>query len=689
MVLTYAITSIIILSWLIKMIVHKKIIFQRTPLDVPILLFLVSQILSTIVSIDRRTSIFGYYSRFNGGLLSTISYTLLYFSFVSNMTFEKTLKSIKILLVSASIVCTWGILEHFGHSLSCLIIPDFGTFDTSCWVQDVQNRVFATFGQPNWLAAWITALIPFTFIPIINPKPGAKIKNFLLWFGLSCLFFLTLIYTKSRSGLLGFALAEVFFWAGLASSNIRIKLFTLKDLAIKFSILNFAFLILALINGAILIPTFSSFSNLLSEKELKTTNSTSLSQAGGTESAEIRKIVWRGAIDIWKSYPILGSGVETFAYSYYLFKPIEHNLTSEWDYLYNKAHNEYLNYLATTGIIGLISYLILILLSIYQIMKVKIQNLNIENTIGNLKPKTSTKVNKFLDLSSELFLFRLAVLSGYLSILVTNFFGFSVVPVALLFFLYPSFVIALQRKEVKKQETEILPSTLNNHQKIGITLVLSTGFFTLFLIGKYWYSDYLYASAKVENDSGNPLIAMKNLEKAISFNPKEAVYWDELANASLNLALYQNEKQNNDIAKKFGEESIEDSRKAINLSPANVNLRRNLAQNLIKLSILEPKYLKEAIDILETTIKLAPTDAKLSYNLSIAYLRTGDYEKAIRIMQKTTTLKQNYRDAHYALALMYIDVGEKDKAQQELKFILEKINPEDIQAKRELDELTK
>ena len=84
-------------------------------------------------------------------------------------------------------------------------------------------------------------------------------------------------------------------------------------------------------------------------------------EVGGTESGEIRKIVWRGAVEIYKNYPLLGSGPETFAYSYYNFRPQEHNLVSEWDFLYNKAHNEYLNYLATVGIIGTTAYLILIL----------------------------------------------------------------------------------------------------------------------------------------------------------------------------------------------------------------------------------------------------------------------------------------------------------------------------------------
>ena len=56
-------------------------------------------------------------------------------------------------------------------------------------------------------------------------------------------------------------------------------------------------------------------------------------------------------------YPLFGTGVETFAYSYGFVRPIAHNLTSEWDYVYNKAHNEYFNYLALTGFLGLGAYL--------------------------------------------------------------------------------------------------------------------------------------------------------------------------------------------------------------------------------------------------------------------------------------------------------------------------------------------
>src|SRR3989338_7241722 len=98
MMLTYALTAIITTLWMIKIITIRKPLV-RTPLDLPLLLFLISQIVSTIFSWDRHVSIFGYYSRFNGGLLSSIAYTLLYFSFVNNFPKEKIKNLLTVILV--------------------------------------------------------------------------------------------------------------------------------------------------------------------------------------------------------------------------------------------------------------------------------------------------------------------------------------------------------------------------------------------------------------------------------------------------------------------------------------------------------------------------------------------------------------------------------------------------------------
>src|SRR3989304_9354529 len=130
--------------WGAKSVVAGKIEIRRTPLDIPIALFLVSQIISTILSIDPPVSLWGYYSRFNGGRLSIIAYIFLYYAFASNLTknanervreFRENIRdfcekgdsetsiSYKILLISLAsglVVTLWGLPSHFGYDLTCL-----------------------------------------------------------------------------------------------------------------------------------------------------------------------------------------------------------------------------------------------------------------------------------------------------------------------------------------------------------------------------------------------------------------------------------------------------------------------------------------------------------------------------------------------------------------------------------------
>src|SRR4030042_4327726 len=112
MIVVYLAASVVLTAWLFKSVAGKSLVFKRTPLDIPIVLFLVANVLSTIFSIDRPTSIFGYYSRFNGGLLSTISYILLYYGLVTFFDKEKLFRAIKVLLFSSLLVAIYGILQH-------------------------------------------------------------------------------------------------------------------------------------------------------------------------------------------------------------------------------------------------------------------------------------------------------------------------------------------------------------------------------------------------------------------------------------------------------------------------------------------------------------------------------------------------------------------------------------------------
>lgn len=631
------------------MIIQKRFVFKKTPLDIPLILFLASQFLSFLFSIDRHTSIFGYYSRFNGGLLSLGAYSLLYWAFVSNCEAKDVLKVLKTSLVSALIVSIYGILEHFGHSFSCLMFT--GNFDVACWVQDVKNRVFASLGQPNWLATYLTTLLPASLalnyeLRIMNYD---KIKT-IIRYSVFCILFLCLIFTGSRSGFLGFIASLAVFGTAILYTN-RNNLKSLFHPLVRCSLI---VVLLLIIFGS----PFDQLNRLLHYKSwlakispppAQTQQETSDQTAAFiSESGDIRKIVWKGAIGIFKHYPVFGSGVETFAYSYYNFRPMEHNLVSEWDFLYNKAHNEYLNYLSTTGLVGLGAYLLFIgafvIWSVKRILK---------------EPGTAEKAHY------SLFIIHSSLLAGWLSILISNFFGFSVVVVSLYFYLIPALALVLG----KNQETEKNPSA--NHNEIWLAIPLFIVLCSLFKIVNLWRADYYYAQGLKLSKLGEYTLSHQSLSKAVQLFPSEPVFLNDLSLATANLSLLAASQKEATLAAQLLQSSVSYSDKALQISPYNLNIYKTRVKVFYTLSSLDPQYLLKAIETIQTAMKLAPTDPKLVYNLGLLYGRMERVEDALAAIQKAIEMKPNYEEARNALATFYEDLGMKKEAAEQLEYILQ------------------
>lgn len=695
MMAVYALTVIIVGAWIIKMIAQKEIRIARTPLDIPILLFLASQLVSSIFSIDPHVSWFGYYSRFNGGMLSILCYALLYWAFVSNWAEELRMMNkqfaqgskenhpllilnslffiLKVALAGATVVVLYGIAERFG-------------IDKHLWVQDVQNRVFSTMGQPNWLAAYIIPLIP-----IIKALSVVRIKNqefkiqrrikswstFSLFIILDALFFTALLFTRSRSGLFAFAITDVIFWGLILLGSVQreTKVFRWK-LFQAFFILHAAFFLVVFLNGTH-IETIDKYFTLESWKirfqksipynlsldklgipsgvEGPTTSpapSGTLLESGGTESGTIRKHVWQGAINAWRSSPktlAIGTGTETFAFAFYQFRPVGHNLTSEWDFLYNKAHNEYLNYLATTGILGVGSYLLFIGSFIWWMIK----RIHLSRSMYHAA-------------------FVIALFAGWISILVTNFFGFSVVVTNIFLFLLPAMMFVLSRHS--HPEFRI---SLQLNQQISSLTVLLVLLVLLSLLAAHWYADTLFASGYRMTHAGQYGSGAAFLKQAVTINPIEPYYYDELGSAYSGMVSDAIDAKDATIAATLIRQSLEASDHALSISPHNVNFWKTRTKIYYLFSSFDQAFNNAAIEALEQAQKLSPNDPKITYNLSILYGRNGENDKAITLLTDTIELKPNYRDAYYALWVFYIEVKKPDLARFIAEEYLKKVDPGD------------
>ncbi len=683
MMATYGLTALIIGAWLVKMVAQKEIRIKRTPLDIPIALFLLSQFLATIFSMDPHVSWFGYYSRFNGGMWSVICYVLLYYAFVTNIA-GNIVSFLKLSIFSGVLVSLYGVAERLG-------------IDKTIWVQDVQNRVFSTLGQPNWLAAYLVALFPVSLAFAINahsPSEAQKrgsIFAFWIWELIALLFFLVLLFTRSRSGLLGFAVADIAFWGLSYFKFLRATAKKNPDTTLRVAgVIHVLLALLLFVNGSNIAGFDSVFSlqgirNRISLQKTPVATSPAtyvgpLLETGGTESGTIRKYVWQGAVNAWKSSTktmLIGTGTETFAFAFYQFRPKEHNLTSEWDFLYNKAHNEYLNYLATTGIFGLGSYLLFLGTFIWFMIK---QIRNPKSEIRNNPQIQNEKKSKLLISNFDIRysnLTELALFSGWLSLLVTNFFGFSVVTGQLFLFLFPAIIIAETRD--MQQETWYakkinLKSSLRTAFIITLLLALLA---LLVLLARFWQADTDFAYGYRLSRAGQSARAQPPLVRAIEGNPGEPLYHDELGTvyASLTVAAIQGKDATS--AATFLTRSLAENDSALKTSPKNINFWKSRTKIYYTLSEIDPQYNQAAIAALERSRALSPNDPKIYYNLAILYGRAGNNDRAIELLQHGVQLKKNYRDIYYALFLFYNEVKKPDLARDVLRDYLTTIDPND------------
>lgn len=467
----YVVASTVFAAWMIDFILYKRPI--RFPsLAVAIGVFLASQMLATATSIDIHTSIFGYYGRFNGGLLSTIAYSTLFFVAVQTFDHKSFRMLLKVSLVTSLIVLFWGLPGRIvGVDMSCILFR--GEFSTACWTNEFrpQERMFSTLGQPNWLGVYllihffIGGFLWFTGTKSMLSHIRKPTKRTIAYAAYILLMALGVYFTGSRSSQIGLVGGVLIF--------ALIFLWRKKD-KILFAIVCMCVVLGVLVFGSVYVYKFLG------------------SQSDDiTHSGTIRLIVWEGAIKLAAKYPLTGTGPETFAYSYFLTRPEAHNYTTERDLIYNKAHNEFLNFLATTGILGLSAYVFMLCLMIRQLLKTA------EGTV---------------------------LACGIVGMSIANFFGFSTTTGQLFLFLIP--VFALLPKERLPIESGL--TARNRFRYVFAVVMVVIWGFTIRYFYQYYRADVSYAKATHLQYSNAYIESIEAFADALGYR-FEHVYADKFA----------------------------------------------------------------------------------------------------------------------------------------------------------------
>jgi len=602
-----------------KSLVERKITLPIGPATLAFVIFLLTQIVSTITSTDKYLSIFGYPTRLNGGLLSLISYFVIFVAAITQIDKIRSSRILLALVVSATAVSLWGIPAHFGFDPSCFVLT--GNLNSTCWAADFNPvlRIFSTLGQPNWLASYLVLALPISLAHLINFKS----KNARLFFGAtSTLIFIALILTTSRAGILGVIISSLIFAALLGKKLLKENLKTGVAILAVFIVVWLAFgtALTSRISEA-LIANKSKISSPLTNNQSKPSQSTLTT--GGTESSQIRFIVWQGAVKVFERWPILGSGPETFVNSYYLFRPATHNQTTEWKFFYNKAHNEFLNYLATTGIVGLAGYLGLLLAILWQLAK----------KAADQKSRVTSKAT-------------MAAIAGYL---VTIFFGFSTVATQTVFFLTTASALTIAGAEKLKTvnlKLEKIPTLA------AVTLTSIFSLYLLTFILRMVFSNTLERRAEGYQETA-PSQALVIYDNAVTTSPSGNPFL--MSSFAYSIAAYTTDIKDQNSALKLANRADTLSRDSAKIAPNNFLTTLDISKTYLLLDQKDPKFKDQAQYFAEKLPQMAPTYPVSYFELAKSQIAFDQKQEAQKSLEKALQLKPDYQDAKDLLKQLTTD----------------------------------
>lgn len=292
--------------FLTRALVTRSLVIKRTPLDLPLLAFVGSAVVSTFVAYNQNVAVFGTYSRYDG-LLTILTYAALFWLSVQALAGPEDARTlVRVLLASGYVVAGLAILQSVTDSLSqSAFIPAFGTL-----------------GQKNVAGAFLAMLCPLAYGEIVTARSvGARV------FALNALAIcgIALFLTFSRSAWLAIALAAVVAAVGIRGPGLRVG-----------------------IAGAVAVVLIAGAITLLAQAGGLQPERTDLAEFGD------RPAVWRDSLQLIASRTLFGYGPDNFGLVFPHFQALD--LHQPWD----KAHAETLQVAATQGVVGLAAYLLLL-----------------------------------------------------------------------------------------------------------------------------------------------------------------------------------------------------------------------------------------------------------------------------------------------------------------------------------------
>lgn len=663
-------TSFALIFWSFWMYISKKeLSLPNKVITLGVLLFLISWIISTFLSTNFYLSFFGSYMR-QMGFLTYFFYFILFF-------------------ILYDIIETHTEIRYFywGMILATLIVDFFGVlqlYRLMPWFEKVrtESRIISTLGHADFLGHFLVMVMPIILALFYESKKTL----FKIWLGILYLVsFLVLLGSYTRGSWVAFIASLVLFYVFVFYKERKI-----------FNRMNRIFTIALIVGMSLVIGIF-----YVTEQELYIKRQDvgvfslkerfeSIGAGLGVTQSNPRVLTWRDSVRLFKekilSSPriIYGLGPETFSFNFTPYKSLDLARYDRGKGYPDREHNEFLDILFPQGVLGLLSFIIVILgIFIYSLKNYRY--LKIENRILF----TGTLIGWIAFLIQSLVLFGLSA---------TYLYFWTLTALILLYFKldYPNSIWRLNFSKF-----------LSVFKFVFLFVFTFISIFSIWISLRFFRAEIYYRYGLDYLSAGEVGKAASILGEAIRLRPQETAFHESAVKAYLgviggtedeNMKLeafnkgkahidgllrnaYYRSLTYNLVGAFYAQSYHYLGQKDKNLLyKAEEYFRKALTfdkysvpplENLLRMYINDLKDYEKAIDIAKRILEVDPYHVEAGNFVANDYFKRGEYLKAKEIYEKLLSQNQKSIELLYNLALTYYNLRDYKKSEELLIKALE------------------
>lgn len=657
--------------WAITMILEKKFTFTKTPLDLPVLFFLIVSFIASLSSLDQFVSLVGAYGKPWPSFLASATVCAFYFLITSNIKTRKQIEQLFLILIGATTAAALvAIASYFGLYFAA----DYARFHS-----------FNTLGSPTGLATLEAIVIPLAIYWVISTRDQIR---FAISIACTLVMILSLILINFWPAYIGPLAAIIFSITSMLKAKFTRE--ARNGLATILVVTLLVFLIRY-------VPQISQNTlgkwikakpqNVPTAFQIDTPKEVTLPQSAG----------WDIATSTIGKRPLFGTGPGTFAFAFTQLKPRYLNSTNVWLVTFDRSSSDFTEITTTMGIVGIIVYLILLAASLRFIYIL---------VYKGQKPGP-----------------YLAVSSAIISAIAVSFFAVSSLVTAAIFFFAIAALgtIAKINDEKHVSELTVEVATLKNRLNwfplggnlgvikttdqgknatksqvlpiVFLIVILILAFFSLKYEVKAYQADYYYHQALLSSQRNDGNKTLDFLQKAVVTNPSVDAYHRALSQTALQIAITLNQKKDlsdsdKQILTSLISVAVDQAKVASGYQILPLRVPGISAANVANWIALADAYQTiigsvgqsevHAANALSQAVNLDPANVILHDRLGLLYQRINNLDLAQRKFEDATIIKPDYGPAHYHLAKILIaKKGDIVRIAQELTLTKQLLPPDD------------